>query len=245
MTRYYLLLLLILSWMATPVVIQAQISRNDTSAQIGNPDNISQEQIILSGKIIAVATGDYLQGASIGPIGFGSGIKSDELGRYKFALPPGTFRFMVTHPEMAPLSFQLEIYRSGNLNIRMDYPSKELEEVVMEAYSREEKVNEVISGVERVSIEDLKLQPALMGEIDVVNSLQNLAGVSQVGEGAAGYKIYWRDTTSPTWDYSRTVGNVTSATLDGIVIDNFFFGVAAIGANGHESMVVFPNKIVR
>ena len=175
--------------MATPVVIQAQISRNDTSAQIGNPDNISQEQIILSGKIIAVATGDYLQGASIGPIGFGSGIKSDELGRYKFALPPGTFRFMVTHPEMAALSFQLEIYRSGNLNIRMDYPSKELEEVVMEAYSREEKVNEVISGVERVSIEDLKLQPALMGEIDVVNSLQNLAGVSQVGEGAAGYNV--------------------------------------------------------
>jgi hypothetical protein len=27
---------------------------------------------------------------------------------------------------------------------------------------------------------------------------------------------------------------------DGTVIDNYFFGVAA-GANGHESMVVFPN----
>ncbi len=63
--------------------------------------------------------------------------------------------------------------------------------------------------------------------------------------GAVGYKIYWRDTTSPTWDNSRTVGKVTSATLDGIVIDNFFFGVAAIGANGHESIVVFPNKIIR
>lgn len=64
-------------------------------------------------------------------------------------------------------------------------------------------------------------------------------------DGASSYKIYWRDTTSPTWDYSRTVGNVTSATLDGIVIDNFFFGVAAVGENGHESPVVFPNKIIR
>ena len=63
-------------------------------------------------------------------------------------------------------------------------------------------------------------------------------------DGAKGYKIYWRDTTSPTWDHSRYVES-TSFTLDGIVIDNFFFGVAAVGENGHESVVVFPNKIMR
>jgi Zn-dependent M28 family amino/carboxypeptidase len=63
-------------------------------------------------------------------------------------------------------------------------------------------------------------------------------------EGAKGYKIYWRDTTSPTWDHSRYI-ETTEFTLDGIVIDNFFFGVAAVGENGHESVVVFPNKIWR
>jgi hypothetical protein len=63
-------------------------------------------------------------------------------------------------------------------------------------------------------------------------------------EGAKGYKIYWRDTTSPTWDHSRYV-ETTEFTLEGIVIDNFFFGVAAVGENGHESVVVFPNKILR
>jgi Zn-dependent M28 family amino/carboxypeptidase len=63
-------------------------------------------------------------------------------------------------------------------------------------------------------------------------------------EGAKGYKIYWRDTTSPTWDNSRYVES-TEFTLEGIVIDNFFFGVAAVGKNGHESVVVFPNKIIR
>ena len=63
-------------------------------------------------------------------------------------------------------------------------------------------------------------------------------------DGAIGYKIYWRDTTSPTWDNSRYV-ETTEFTLEGIVIDNFFFGVAAVGENGHESVVVFPNKIWR
>lgn len=64
-------------------------------------------------------------------------------------------------------------------------------------------------------------------------------------EGAEAYRIYWRDTTSPTWDYSRLVGNVTSHTLEGIVIDNYFFGVAAVGANGFESLVVFPSQVIR
>ncbi|SHI59221.1 M28 family metallopeptidase [Aquimarina spongiae] len=60
-----------------------------------------------------------------------------------------------------------------------------------------------------------------------------------------GYKIYWRDTTSPTWDYSRFVGNVDNFVLDGIVIDNFFFGVSAVSKDGFESPVVFPTKIFR
>lgn len=64
-------------------------------------------------------------------------------------------------------------------------------------------------------------------------------------EGAKGYKIYWRDTTSPTWDNSRYVGDVTEFTLNGIVIDNYFFGISAVGENGFESPVVFPNAIFR
>lgn len=60
-----------------------------------------------------------------------------------------------------------------------------------------------------------------------------------------GYRIYWRDTTSPTWDHSRFVGNVSETILEGIVIDNFFFGIATVGVNGIESPVVFPNKIFR
>jgi hypothetical protein len=62
---------------------------------------------------------------------------------------------------------------------------------------------------------------------------------------AIGYKIYWRDTTSPTWDYSRYVGNEDAFLLNAIVIDNYFFGVAAVGKDGHESVVVFPSATFR
>ena len=60
-----------------------------------------------------------------------------------------------------------------------------------------------------------------------------------------GYKIYWRYTTSPQWEFSRFVGNVDTFELEGIVIDNFYFGVAAVHKNAHESVVVFPSDIIR
>ncbi|MEM6844538.1 MAG: M28 family metallopeptidase [Bacteroidota bacterium] len=60
----------------------------------------------------------------------------------------------------------------------------------------------------------------------------------------AGYKIYWRETTVPQWTYSRYVGKVNRYTLKGIVIDNFYFGVAAVGKDGNESVVVFPSGLI-
>ncbi|MBK6267272.1 M28 family metallopeptidase [Marivirga sp. S37H4] len=60
-----------------------------------------------------------------------------------------------------------------------------------------------------------------------------------------GYKIYWRLTTSPTWDNSRYVGKVNQFTLEGIVVDNYYFGVAAVAKNGNESVVVFPERVIR
>ncbi len=56
----------------------------------------------------------------------------------------------------------------------------------------------------------------------------------------AGYKIYWRYTDAPQWQFSRFVGDVTSFTLDNVVIDNYFFGVASVSKDGFESPVVFP-----
>lgn len=61
----------------------------------------------------------------------------------------------------------------------------------------------------------------------------------------AGYKVYWRATTAPQWEHSRFVGTVTEYTLENIVIDNFLFGVAAVGTDGNESVVVFPSGQIR
>ena len=60
-----------------------------------------------------------------------------------------------------------------------------------------------------------------------------------------GYKIYWRETTSSTWEYSKFIGLVDNYILEGIVIDNFIFGVSSINSGGYESLVVFPGSTFR
>jgi hypothetical protein len=60
----------------------------------------------------------------------------------------------------------------------------------------------------------------------------------------AGYKVYWRDTTAPQWQHSRFVGDVTEFTFENIVIDNFLFGVVAVGTDGNESPVAFPGGLI-
>jgi hypothetical protein len=61
------------------------------------------------------------------------------------------------------------------------------------------------------------------------------------------YHVYWRDTWSSDWQRDQIVGNVTHFVLPGVSIDDFVFGVAAIGPDGHESLIsayVFPERLV-
>jgi hypothetical protein len=55
--------------------------------------------------------------------------------------------------------------------------------------------------------------------------------------GAAGYRVVWREAWTPDWQHEVRVGDVAEHTLRDISIDDYVFGVAAIGPEGHESLV--------
>jgi hypothetical protein len=59
-----------------------------------------------------------------------------------------------------------------------------------------------------------------------------------------GYKIYWRETTAPQWQFERWVGNVDNYTLKNIVIDNYLFGVVSVAKDGAESVVQYPTTLI-
>jgi hypothetical protein len=61
--------------------------------------------------------------------------------------------------------------------------------------------------------------------------------------GAVGYKVFWRQAWTPDWQHEVSVGEVTEFVLPAMSIDDYIFGVAAIGADGNESLVsVYVNQ---
>lgn len=56
-------------------------------------------------------------------------------------------------------------------------------------------------------------------------------------DGAAGYRVVWRRAWNRDWEFSREVRGATELLLPNVSIDDYVFGVAAIGPNGHQSIV--------
>ena len=104
-----------------------------------------------------------------------------------------------------------------------------------------------LTAVNAISLASLASAPEIPKNVMIGGAVQpstRLQWDEVEDENILGYKVYWRDTTSPVWQYSRFVGKVTKYTLENIVIDNYFFGVASISTNGAESLVQFPQKLI-
>lgn len=58
--------------------------------------------------------------------------------------------------------------------------------------------------------------------------------------GAASYHAWWRETTAPQWQHEYVAGDVDKVVLKDIILDDYFFGVSAVSADGWESPAEFP-----
>lgn len=58
--------------------------------------------------------------------------------------------------------------------------------------------------------------------------------------GAASYNAWWRETTAPRWQHEHRAGHADSIVLKNIILDDYFFGISAVGRDGWESPVEFP-----
>ncbi|WP_417463707.1 M28 family metallopeptidase [Kordiimonas sp.] len=88
---------------------------------------------------------------------------------------------------------------------------------------------------------DVKLEGAVQPSTTIS---WNVPGDERQQANLKGFRIYWRLTTDAQWRWSHFVpADARSHTLENVVIDNYFFGVAAVANDGLESPVVFPGPM--
>ena len=106
-----------------------------------------------------------------------------------------------------------------------------------------------LTAVNAVALASLAWAPPPVERVDIGGAVAPAARLRWVPDENAdvlGYKLYYRLTTEPQWThYVWVPGDVTEHTLTGLVVDNYLFGVAAVGRLGHESVVVFPTVVMR
>lgn len=103
-----------------------------------------------------------------------------------------------------------------------------------------------LTALNAVSLAGMAWAPSPPAQVKIAGAVSPNTTLSWAAESQAeqdlvkGYRIYWRHTDAPNWEFSRYVGKVTEFTLENVVIDNYFFGVASVSQDGFESPVVYP-----
>lgn len=98
-----------------------------------------------------------------------------------------------------------------------------------------------VARLNAITMAALALAPPPPNEVKIEGAVKMDTTVSwSAVPSAKSYRVWWRDTTAPFWTNQRAVDDGTSAKLKDINIDDWFFGVSSVSAEGYESPVEFP-----
>tara|TARA_R110002050_G_scaffold33007_2_gene84427 strand:- start:2609 stop:5002 length:2394 start_codon:yes stop_codon:yes gene_type:complete len=148
-----------------------------------------KSKVTISGYITDAATGEDLIGATVKVKQLGTGSITNVYGFYSITLEPSFYTIEVSYIGYQTYSDSFQLKESQTLNITLTSSDKVLQEFVISAEKEDQNVTNTQMSVEKLSIETIKDIPQLLGEADVIKSLQLRPGVTSVGEGASGFNV--------------------------------------------------------
>ena len=143
----------------------------------------------IQGVISDINTGEKLSRTSIYVIENKQGNYSDDQGNFQINIPlygNSTIRFSYVGYENKEIT--IKETTSSPLIIQMK-PNNNLGEVIISTRKKDENITKLSMGVEKLSIEQIKAMPALLGEVDVIKSIQLLPGIQATSEGGSGFSV--------------------------------------------------------
>lgn len=145
----------------------------------------------LSGYIKSAGDGEALIGAGVFVEELKKGVTTNVYGFYSLTLPKGkyTVKFIFLGYQTQTQTLDLESNQTVNIDLAEEI--RQAKEVVITGEQKEVEANvkSTQMGVTKMDIKTISKIPPLLGEVDVIRSIQLLPGVSTVGEGASGFNV--------------------------------------------------------
>jgi CarboxypepD_reg-like domain/TonB-dependent Receptor Plug Domain len=151
---------------------------------------MAQSKVNLNGYVKDAATGESLIGASVKIKGLSIGNVSNVYGYYSISLLPGKYVVSCSYIGYDAIEDTLDIKTAIKRNFELKESGKNTTaEVKISATRPQDNVKSMEMSVNKLDIKSISKIPALLGEVDVIRSIQLLPGVSTVGEGATGFNV--------------------------------------------------------
>jgi len=149
----------------------------------------AQEKHTISGYIKDAKNGEALIGVTVYKKNSQIGTSSNAYGFYSLTMPKGNDTVVFSFVGYKTVIKVIELNVNQTLSIEMGEEGKELEEVVVSSEREDKNVKSMEMSVAKLDIKQIQKMPALLGEVDIVKSIQLLPGVTTVGEGASGFNV--------------------------------------------------------
>jgi len=144
---------------------------------------------ILSGYIKDADNGETLIGANVYVPSLNAGTVSNEYGFYSMTIPMGEYEVVYSYIGFQQEAIALDLSQNRTQNVELLLESATLDEVVVSSKAKNANVSDLEMSVNTLDISTIEKLPTLLGEVEILRSIQLLPGVSSVGEGAAGFNV--------------------------------------------------------
>lgn len=151
----------------------------------------AQKMYIISGYIMDNEGGETLIGANTYNLNdIQNGASTNNYGFYSLSLYEGEQTIRYSYLGFQNKDISLMLSKDTTINVSL-MPGVILDDIVIDAKKEQARKNVTGTQVGTVKLEmrQLKVMPALMGEVDVLKSIQFLPGVSSVSEGSSGFYV--------------------------------------------------------
>lgn len=149
----------------------------------------AQANRTINGNVTDGKTGETLIGASVKLSGSANAAAiTNSYGFYSVNTPQGNYEISVSFVGYKTITQRIEVNKDARLNFVLE-EDNQLNEVVISANKRNENVSSPQMGLQKINVKEINNIPVLLGERDVLKTLQLLPGIKSAGEGNSGFYV--------------------------------------------------------
>ncbi len=149
-----------------------------------------QKKYTISGTLKDVSNGETLYGATVYIQNTTLGTITNEYGFYSLTAPEGDYTLVISYVGYASVEKEIRLDKNITFSAELKEDGDILDEVEITAEeSKKVNLRSPQMSVTKFSAQTIKQIPVVLGEVDVIKSIQLLPGVTNAGEGASGFNV--------------------------------------------------------